>query len=407
MLLRALFWPALALCAAGAVHAAEQAAWPGWELKSHIQTGVDVWHIDHSPNDPNQVSMALMPDSLTRWTHRDVSPWYTLESQLRMGTTGAFVLKGQANAARGAKLNQLSYDHFISPYLGLRVGVLDYRATWCRTYDLDNPWVREADPFCSNSVVSLPTDSAPAVQAYTNLEVKGYWVQAMVGSYHPKAFGYAPQEFSDFRLPPTAQVTHNHKVAMSVNVVNPATSTEWRLSLINTRQSLFDSDAEPGFPGGQVPINYHHRGRLWFAGVSWHMSPKLQTRLTYMDSDLTGRCEWITIQLGRPCVQHYRQQSVVAEMNYHLDERNVLSMALTHYPSEQINEVPVRFSAYKYQRQSVSVGWRKDWSARVFTAVQLTHAQYDQPYRVFAPPGFQGPMSGKSTGFGLRLGYKL
>jgi len=141
----------------------------------------------------------------------------------------------------------------------------------------------------------------------------------------------------------------------------------------------------------RVPMNYHHRGRLWFAGVSWHMSSKLQTRLTYMDSDLTGRCEWITIQLGRPCLQHYRQKSVVAEMNYHLDERNVLSMTLTRYPSEQINQVPVRISAYKYQRQSVSVGWRKDWSARVLLRCNSRMRNTTNLTVFLSHPGFKAP----------------
>lgn len=376
-----------------------------WQLQSNIQLGIDAWHIEHSTKDSSQKNMAFMADSLTRWSYREASSWLTLESVLRIKSNGEFVLKAQANASRGAKLNQLSYDHFISPSLGLRVGVLDYRATWCRTYDLDNPWVREADPFCSSSRISLPTDSAPAIQTYTRRYSKDYSVQGLVGSYHPRAFGYAPEEFSDFNLPPSAKVKQNHKLVFSLNAINLYTATEWRLSWIRIRQSLFDPDAVPGFPLQDVPLKYHHKANLWFAGVSRYLTPKVQTRLTYMQSNVEGRCEWLTIQLA-PCKQDYRQKSGVIELNYYLNSNNTLSFALTNYNAEQINMVPLKKSVYKFAHQSLSFGWRKDWSPHIFTTFQLTHVNYNQPYRDFAPPD-RRKLKGNATGVGFRVGYKL
>jgi hypothetical protein len=141
--------------------------------------------------------------------------------------------------------------------------------------------------------------------------------------------------------------------------------------------------------------------------VSWQVTPKLRSRLTYMNSQLTGRCEWLVPLPIPECVQKYQQESMVAELNYNVNSRNVVSLALTQYPVEQVNEVPAQGSVFKSTHQSLSVGWRKDWSANMFTVLQLTHAHYNRPYRRYALPGDDGLQKGNATAIGFRLGYKL
>lgn len=347
-----------------------------------------------------------MPDSFTKWSYRPVSPWYTVESRLHIAARGEVVLRAQANAAHGAKINQLFYDRIISPRLGLRAGLLDYRATWCRSFDLDNPWVSETDPFCANKQVRLPTDSAPAIQAYVNQTMGQYLVEAVVGSYHPLAFNYEKEEFSDFVLPPTANVTHNHKILASVNALETFTATEWRLSWIGTRQSLFDPSAPIG--PTRIPINYHHKASLWFLGVSWNVSPKLRSRVTHMTSSLTGTCEFLRQTSIHPCIQKFQKKSSVVELNYNFDSRNVYSLAFSYYPRKQTNVVPDQGNVFRLLHQSFSIGWRKDWTANVFTSLQLMYSQYDSlDRRSRRATAEVEPQTGHATGLGFRVGYRF
>ena len=222
----------------------------------------------------------FLADSETSWSYRELSAWYTAQSQLNLGPHNHLVLRARANQGSGGVLDQLYYDHGISPSLGLRIGVADYRATWCREYDLDNPWVRESDPFCSQRFMRLPLSSAPAVQAYLTTEFGDYQVQGIAGLFRPRALGYAPREFSGAQLPDHVQITKNHKQSVSLNALNKTTSTEWRLSWIRITQSLFDPKvpASNTLGGPFTQMDYHQSSDIFFSGVSWQLSPRWRSR---------------------------------------------------------------------------------------------------------------------------------
>lgn len=391
---------AFLLLVLGGVHPAR--AQSDWHLENTLQVGLDAWHIAHSAPDRVTRDTMYLADSAPRWSYREASPWYTLQSQLHMGAKDLLVLRVRANQGLGSALDQLYHDHAISPSLGIRAGVADYRATWCREYDLDNPWVRESDPFCTDQRIRQPTSSAPALQAYVNLAWGSYQMQGVAGIFRPRALGYAPREFGTAMLPEHVSITKNHKQGLSLNLLDKATSTEWRLSWIGLDQSLFDSQASlsfPQFPAG-AQLNYHQRANTYFAGVSWPISLRLRARLTHMKNALTARCELLTPQADSGCSVRVAKEASVLEMNYQLNSEDLFSLSFLRFPFGQSD-------VYEKTNQNVSASWRREWGGHWFTALQLSRSRATVQYnRDFSTVSYL-PGTASAWGAGFRLGYRL
>lgn len=381
-----------------------------WDIKSSVQVGADAWHLSSAAADEPARRFLWMPNSASTWQYRDAAPWYTLQSQLRTGSQGEWVLRARGNQGYGSALDQLSYAHAISPTLGLRAGILDYRATWCREYDLDNPWVRETDPFCTVRFINLATASSPALQVYAKADVGDYQVQGVAGLYRPAALGFEPREFSNLLLPESATVTKNHKHALSVNAINTQTATQWRISWIGANQRLFDSALmqfnDPAFYA-RSQLNYEQAVSTYFVGVSWQLLPGLRSRLTHLNSQLRAQCEFLNPAAGDPesCGNRFYKSSIVWELGYQLSAADVLSLAASQYQSRQAgtSEQP----KYEARNRSVSLAWRRDWPQGFFSAVQLTHARASVPYNRIPTdvPYIVGTTS--AWGLGLRVGCQF
>ena len=372
-----------------------------WHLHSHFQAGVDGWHIEHSAQDKTSRDNMYLADSETLWTYRPLSPWYTLQSQLDWGPQHQVVLRARANQVTGASVDQLYYSHAISPYLGFRAGVADYRSTWCREYDLDNPWIRESDPFCTNYRIKQPFASAPALQVYVNLDEGDYQVQGIAGIFRPRALGYAPREFGTAILPPHVNITQNHKQGLSLNVLNKASSTEWRLSWMGLDQRLFDPQAAISFPeyAAGTQMNYRQKAGTFFAGVSWQLSPRLRSRLTHMHNALKAHCELLTPQAAPACEIRVRKKSTVLELNYQPAAADTVSLAVLKFPFSQSQ-------VYKKTNQTVSASWRRDWSRHWFTALQWSQSRATVFYNDDFSTMSYLPGTNSAWAAGIRSGYK-
>lgn len=370
-----------------------------WQFNTAVQAGLDAWHIDHSAEHPVTRDIQFQADAGTSWRYRELSPWLTVQSRLSLSSQDHFVFRGQANQHNGATVDQFYYDHALSPSLGFRAGVADYRATWCREYDIDNPWVRENDPFCTDRRIRLATSSAPALQMYLNHDFEPYQVQGIVGLYRPRWFGYAPEEFGDKILLGHEVITKNHKQGFSVGLINKVTSTEWRFSWIGLDQTLFDSDIVRPIEK-RKPYSLEQKSNTFFAGVAWQVAPSLRSRLTHMSSRLKARCQGLSDAVSVPCAS-FRKDSTVLELSYQWQATDVVSLALSTYPVKDER-------VYEWRHQNVSLGWRRDWPGRWFSAVQLTRSKNRVPYNnAYDPAGFDlPPTTASSWGAGLRVGYK-
>jgi hypothetical protein len=370
-----------------------------WQLSNSVQLGVDAWHIDHSSQHPVMREIMFLADAHTRWTFRELSPWFTLQSRLAFGPRDHLVLRTRANQGIGLQLDQLYYDHALSPSLGFRAGISDYRATWCREYDVDNPWVRESDPFCTDARVRQAMSSAPALQAYLNVDVEPYQVQGIVGLYRPQLFGYASREFGDKILLGHEVITKNHKKGLSLGVIDKATATEWRFSWSGLDQHLFDSD-EVRPPDKRRAYSLVQRANTFHAGVAWQVAPSVRSRLTHMTSLLKARCQALNAPADEPCAK-FRKDSTVLELSYQWRATDVVSLAISTYPVKQKG-------VYEWRHCNWSLGWRRDWPGGWFSAVQLTRSHNRVPYNnYYHPVYFDLPATGASAwGAGLRIGYK-
>jgi hypothetical protein len=164
--------------------------WSDDVFGSHtLQVGVDAWRINTSANEDttdnmNSLSRLQLANSYSVWNYRNPSEWMRFEGALRVGRNTLLNMKYRSDQSTGSRLDEASVDWAFHTY-GVKFGVLDPKISWCRTYDVDSPWVRENNPFCSIQPLNFAKGSAPGAQAYANFIVGGYSLQALAGAYRP------------------------------------------------------------------------------------------------------------------------------------------------------------------------------------------------------------------------------
>jgi hypothetical protein len=367
----------------------------------NAQVGVDVWQFES-----DKPEKLLMMATNTQWRYKPASPWGTFDGRLMLSSLATVSLKARANQEMGSHVDELSADWAFSPSFGVKSGVLDYKTSWCRTYDVDSPWVRENDPFCTVVSTSGPSGGAPGLQAYVNFPIGNYRVQSIAGVYNPLAFNYNTTEFSNasYKL---SRVTKNQKQGASINVLNLDTATEFRIGVLQAQQALsaYESWKMPVF---QVEQTYE----LVFAGVSFYVVPKLNIRMQ------TLRHARVNKEISNPLVDgphirrgdNLRRSSQVVELNYQLTAEDLMGVAFskylynatlteTNYPLGGYTVYP---DYYVYAQKAMSVAWRHDWSRGIFTVLQLTQSQLTLNDRTT-----NIDRAAKATGLGMRLGYQF
>jgi len=176
------------------VWAGLRTAEPGRRLKinSTFDGGVDAWAITPKRPDPSSPdgktgSVLLdhdslgLPDSDTKWNYRPVSPWLRFTSSIELGPNLEANLKLRADQLMGAHVDVANLDWAFSPYGGVRAGVLNFNTNWCRTCDVDTPWIVDPDIFCRGNAYININNAAPGLQAYTNTALGEYQLQTLVG----------------------------------------------------------------------------------------------------------------------------------------------------------------------------------------------------------------------------------
>jgi len=149
------------MCLCAAVHAQGQTRTDAVDYpigRYNAQVGMDAWQF--SSDKPEKL---LMMATNTHWRYRPVAPWGTFDGRLMLSSQAAVALKARTNQEMGSHVDELSADWAFSPSVGVKAGVLDYKTSWCRTYDIDSPWVRENDPFFVRSSVRVGLAAEPLV----------------------------------------------------------------------------------------------------------------------------------------------------------------------------------------------------------------------------------------------------
>ena len=374
-----------------------------------MQMGIDAWKLMPSvANDSNPTlnrranTFLFLPNAYSKWTYRSVSPWIVISGDLKVTQNTLLNFKYLADQSVGARLDELNFDWSISPLLGIRAGLVNYKTTWCRTYETDSPWMREPDFFCSTSTRKDLRGGAPGIQSYVNLERGDFRYQALTGAYWPKAFNYAPREFSNWDPTPNYYVTSNHKAGISFNAMQMSTGNEIRLSWIHTQQSAFS-------PEPQVLGVTKQKTDLYYAAANYYLTEKLSLRGTYSLFKMGNTC---ISSIGEhfECLDQINDKRTVKtlEMLYQVTPKDTFAFAKTKYNIQStLTGYPTETSDYgtydnffaQSHRQS-AMAWRRNWNNAVFTTLQYSYVNQTMGYYGEAPL----PSSGKAIG--LRLGYR-
>jgi hypothetical protein len=335
----------------------------------------------------------FLPDSNIQWTYRNPSTSVQVAGVKRLGANLQLDIKFRANQQVGAKLDQFGLSYEISSMWGWRAGIVDYRTTWCQTYEPDSPWIYIPTLSCENHNFLDTAGGAPGVQTYINLEVSDqYRVQALLGVYDPLKFNYATQEFGLYQPSQEYAVLRNQKWGASLNVLDDYTGTEYRLSWIRARQLAWS-------PESSLLFYTHQRTDMLYAAMQqtlaerWNVvgSHTWRQFKNYCVDTSQASCEGAVALVGG---------MTTLEAVYLWDARNSVGLAYSKY--QVLATWADTGSEFAHEaHRALAVSWRKNWTHHWFSVVQWQRS--DQVL------GYYNTVDFPSMGviLGVRVGYRF
>lgn len=376
-------------------------------LGNHIfLVGLDGWDINTSEDSDttanmNGVSRLQLANSYPVRPYQSISAWMRFEGALRFGDNTLLNLRAQNHQVNGSRIDEAALDHSVGAF-GVRLGVVDPRISWCRTYDIDSPWVRENNSFCTIKPHHFAKSSAPGVQLYGHHILGGYSLQGLIGTYHPSAFGFADEESPTFTLPDGMRTQSHSKLGGALSASNLRNGAEIRLGFMEG-----DYKAEQAEGTAQTRTV---DSRVLFAGLNWYIDRQWALRTTQFTYD--GTYQRITpARLDRRDHRNYRASTY--EVNYQASVRDVMALAYFEYDfdisgfmltGQPPHSVQVLDGFPQFKNRTWSVAWRRDWTKHLFTAVQFSHAGVRQSERI---DDRTRQRSSDGRAVGIRLGYRL
>ena len=376
----------------------------GLKINSTFEGGVDAWAI--TPRQPTQPQgdfrdgnayedhIALdLPDADTKWNFRPVSPWMRFTSNVRLNTNLEANFKVRADQLMGARVDVANFDWSPSPYLGFRAGVVNFNTNWCRTYDVDSPWISEPDAFCRRNDNMRINNAAPGLQAYTNTMLGDYQMQTIVGIYRPMLFSYETKEFGfNYRkLRKNFKYVSNQKISAAINFLNLQTGTQLRLGAMRSEQAGIYSPI-------LIPDDRARRNSIdnYYLGFDTYLRPSL--RLRYSASQFASHDYYddLLVLQGRD-----KFESLELIYDWNSSDFSALGWSRTHQAAavdDSANKVKID-DYYKVTVSSLLISWRHQWGKGMYSILQWTHAAQTNGYE-----GRRRPSSGDAIG--LRLAYQ-
>jgi hypothetical protein len=361
--------------------------------------GLDAWDIDHNASSESYERVLFLANSTPQWSERNPSPWFRLDAhaQLTSDVSGRFKIRGSQSS--GTRVDELNLKWDLSPSLGGSVGVVDYKTSWCRTYDVDSPWVRENDPFCTVKTTDQATGAGPGIQLHANSHFNNWSAQYHLGWFNPLLFDYNEEDAANTTLNFESKVIKNQKVGAGVSWLHHATATELRLGLLHTNLVV---DWDPYGDGGPL-IPLKASNQLMFIGLNVYPTPFWSVRLTYLNEDYKGT--WLS---GDQNWRSRTRQSASLENSLRINSNNTLAMAVAHYRirvQDRYRSHPddpwTAFPQDTFDNVIYSVTWRKDWSPTFFTALQASRSRSVFDFYSL------GKSSPSGTAYGLRVGLRF
>lgn len=398
-----IFWGLLSSQTAHAV-----ATWHETEHESKwsYQLGADGWRLkpstdkDTAPGFIEENTNLLLPNSHTKQKYSNVSTfgWIIGEKPLTNNTTAS--LKARADQTIGWRIDEAQIATNISPSLGMRYGIVDYKTSWCRHYDSDNNWMREIETICSTPQFRDVTGGSPGAQIFANIQKGNYALQSQIGIYRPLLLGYARSEFGNLLPSPNYRVLANQKVGLNFNLTNLVTALEVRLSYMKGYQRVY-------LPESDLLGNFQQSSDMVYVGISLPITPNITGRITHLQQKQLASCRSEVAKFATACNLNltFDKSASSMELSYRLDSFDTFSLGInqTGFDVDQNLFTPA-YDAYAseltyFKTKQKSIAWRHDWSKGVFSVLQFIHAKH------IGGVGEES-MGSHGTALGVRVAYQ-
>jgi hypothetical protein len=332
--------------------------------------GLDAWHVgDTTP-------ARYLPNYSPAKTWRPVSAWAsaTVRHTEQTDVGGITITaSGRAHQLEGGRVDRLDLDWQTDNGMGLRVGVLPYRLTWCRPLG-DGPWMLEPDAYCRFHGLREVAQGSFGGQVYATGISSGWLLDGMAGVYRPNIDG------QDDKLGPYVSVgptVLHRKHGISANAMHLASGLHLRAAWLHTDQH---QDSSAG--------SFQRQMAYQMAYLAAEMPITSATTIRSSISTNHGQ------QRNPASAYRWRGQSSTIEAHFKPGHGHTFALAWSRYrndttyktePNGQFVDVP-----------SWSIAWRKDWHHGWATTAQATQTQDTSATR-------RGVVTERSgTAFGLR-----
>lgn len=334
--------------------------------------GVDAWHTP-------ETAVRYTPNYATPKPWQSTEPWARLTVQHQQDTDIGpltFTVQGQASAVSGHRIDRLDADWRLTPNAGIRLGVLPYRTSWCRTYTSTSPWISEPDAFCRFAGLHELAEGSFGAQAYVTTTAGPWIVDTMAGVYRPLVDGQS-SKLGPY-VPVGPDVSHA-KAGASLNALHMATGLQLRAAWLRTHQV---QDSSAGSYQRRLDYDTH------YLAAEGHITPKLEVRATL--------AAYLGDQTNPALPFAWDGRSTTVEAAYKPTPGHTLALGLSRYrnattyakaPHHQNLSVP-----------SVSLAWRVELPHSCWLLAQATRTQDVSTTR-------QGVTTDRAgNALGLRLG---
>lgn len=381
--------------------------------KWSYQIGVDTWHIkadvaeDTYPGYVEDRSYLLLPDYNTKWSYHNPAAygWAIGSTMLTPSITSN--IKVQVNQMFGLRIDEAQIEKKISPYLSFRAGVVDYKTSWCRSYEADTVWMRDVEPLCNLQTFRDITGGAPGAQVVVQNHLDPYVVQAQIGIYRPKAFGYAPQEFGDLYPVPDTKfkytVNSNNKTGVNINILDLYRSIEARFSYIYGIQEAYAPDET-------LKSTTRQANKATYAAISFPILNKVTANISHFTQIQNATCRSDIAPYSSCNLNAFFKKTFKSmDASYPVNQRHTIGIGITkiNYDFRQDNYDPItQFQTFlsaiprSIDITQKNLGWRMDFGNGLFT--QLQYIKSKQSTSIY---GEAYPSAGRALG--LRIGYQF
>jgi hypothetical protein len=263
-----------------------------------------------------------------------------------------FTAQGQHHTLIGSRVDRLDASVRITDSTGVRVGVLPYKTSWCRTYDANSPWMAEPDAFCRFHGLNELAQGAFGAQAFHSAIAGGWLVDSMVGIYRPEVDGQSDKLGPYVKVGPN---TLHKKVGASINAMHLPTGVQLRVALLKTLQN---QKSDTG--------SYERRLDYDTRYIAIEGNPLQNLTLRGSVASYVGN------QTNPALPYAWDGQSQTIEAIYKPAQSHSIALGLSQYTN-----VTTYAKAPNFQRVEVpttNVAWRTDWSDGLHTVVQATRS---------------------------------